>query len=62
MTLTAEEVGVAVKEYLIKNGFKPSGSLSFDYGSRLEGYGQSEHDVPYFDGCTVEVETPTPKS
>jgi len=55
LTLSKEEIGEIIKKHLRSEGYEVVGNFGFDFGSRLEGYGQCEHDVPYFDGCSIEV-------
>jgi len=55
LTFSKEEIGEIIKEHLRKEGYEVEGNFSFDFGSRLDGYGMSENYVPYFDGCSVDV-------
>ena len=54
--LTRKELEEAVRQYLdIMPRDDSKVTFSWKHGSRLEGYGPSETDTPYFDGVEVTI-------
>jgi len=60
LTIFKEEVGIAIKEYIRKNGYEVVGSLSFELETRHEGYGEDAFVSKFFKECKAEV-TPVQK-
>ena len=52
--ITQEDLKEIISDYISKQGYKTE-NITFSYGSRFEGYGMTEREVPYFDGCTVKA-------
>lgn len=54
--LSKEDIGELIKDF-IKKKYPQSKSvtISFNFGTRLEGYYSSEHEVAYFDGASVRL-------
>jgi len=55
LTLSEETINDIIKEYIINQGYKMEGKISFKIGSRCEGYGMAEQEVVYFEGASVPV-------
>jgi redox-regulated HSP33 family molecular chaperone len=56
--LTKKEIEAILIEHLrrsenVQDGVKIS--VNFNHGTRLEGYGQMEHEVSYFGGAAIEI-------
>lgn len=54
--LGKEEVGFLIKKFIEEKypNYK-IGEVSFDIGTRTEGYGHGEHQVVYFEGVNVSL-------
>ena len=52
--LTEEDVKEIIAKHLKFEGYNvKSSDVKLSVGSRIEGYGMSEHEVNYFRGCYV---------
>lgn len=50
--LSEHDLERIVREALINKGFNVE-DITFNIGTKCEGYGMAEHQVTYFKGCTV---------
>ena len=56
ITLTENDVKEIVAEYLTKKGYRVTPeNVKLNVSNKWEGYGMSEHQVPYFKECTAVV-------
>lgn len=52
--LPQKDLKEIISDYIAKQGYKAE-KVEFSYGTRLEGYGMMEREMPYFDGCSVKA-------
>lgn len=54
ISLSEDDIKNLVADYLVKEGYKvTSENVKLSVKTRWEGYGMAEHQVPYFEECTV---------
>ena len=54
INLSADDVRQIIAEHLQKEGYNViAKDVKFSVGTRLDGYGVTEHEVAYFDGCYI---------
>lgn len=56
INLSKEDISQMIVDYLEKEGYQvTTKDIVFSVGTRIEGYGLTEHPVSYFDGCKVHI-------
>jgi hypothetical protein len=54
--LSKEDIGELIKTFIKKKYPKSKGvTISFNFGTRSEGYYENERDVAYFDGASIQL-------
>jgi hypothetical protein len=56
VTLSENDLSEIIRLHLLKEGLVMKGKIKVNVGTRSEGYGPGERDVPYFGGISVDVE------